>query len=92
MPDVVQGGEKGLAKILFSFNSFARKFRQCGCAGWGLSLVWSCGPKVGVGGGKQKKAAPIVPFHIQGEPKPCPRWIRDEQKYQTGFRKRLKEK
>lgn len=45
MLDVVQGGEKGLAKVLFLLTALPGKLRQCGCAGWGLSLVWSCAPK-----------------------------------------------
>lgn len=110
MPDVVQRGEKGLAKVLFLLTALPGNLRQCGCVGWGLFLVWSCGPKVPelgcapcpelreweVGGRRRRQHLPSFisyhKLHIQGDGhklKPCPCWIRDEQKYQVGFRKRL---
>lgn len=67
MPDVVQGDEEGLAKVLFLLTALPGTLRQCGCAGWGLFLVWSCGPKVPelgcapcpeLGSGREEKAAP----------------------------------
>lgn len=74
MPDVVQGVRRVWPRSSFLLTALPGKFRQCGCAGWGLSLVWSCAPKAPELGCApcpelrewEEKAAPTLPFHPTG--------------------------